>query len=46
MASTLACDRVAGVLERLHAKARVEDPQVKQRIRAREAELGVRLTPA
>ena len=41
--STLASERVATVLERLHAKARVEDAQAKQRVHARESELGVRL---
>lgn len=45
MRSTLASDRVATVLERLHATARVEDPQAKQRVQAREADLGVRLAP-
>jgi predicted O-methyltransferase YrrM len=45
MTSALASDRVATVLERLHAKARVEDPQAKQRVQEREAELGARLAP-
>ncbi len=45
MRSTLASDRVATVLERLHATARVDDPQAKQRVQAREADLGVRLAP-
>lgn len=45
MTCTLTSERVAAVLERLHAKARVEDPQAKQRVQTCEAELGVRLTP-
>ncbi len=45
MPSSLTSDRVATVLERLHAKARIEDPQAKQRVQQREAELGVRLAP-
>lgn len=45
MTSTLASARVASVLERLHAEARLEDPQAKQRVHARETELGVRLAP-
>ncbi|HWY91113.1 MAG TPA: class I SAM-dependent methyltransferase [Solirubrobacteraceae bacterium] len=36
---------VAGVLGRLHAQADDEDPQVAQRVRAREAQLGRRLPP-
>jgi predicted O-methyltransferase YrrM len=46
MTSTLASERVQNVLVRLHERARVEDPQAGQRVRAREAELGVRLPPA
>ena len=34
------------VLRRLHARADVEDEDAKQRVRAREAELGVRLGPS
>jgi len=45
MPSTLASDRVSAILKQLHAKAAVEDPQAKQRVQAREAELGVRLAP-
>lgn len=45
MTSSLSSDRVATVLERLHAKARIEDPQAKQRVQEREAKLGVRLAP-
>jgi predicted O-methyltransferase YrrM len=43
MPSTLSSPAVAGVLGRLHAQADDEDPQVAQRVRAREAELGRRL---
>jgi hypothetical protein len=42
---SLASERVATVLERLHAKARIEDPQAKRRVHEREAELGARLAP-
>ncbi len=44
MASTLRSPQVRGVLERLHAKARIEDPIAKNRVAARERELGQRLS--
>ncbi len=43
MTSTLASQRVATVLERLHAKARFEDSEARQRVQACESELGIRL---
>ena len=42
--STLRSLRVRGVLERLHARARVEDPIAKERVATRERELGERLS--
>jgi predicted O-methyltransferase YrrM len=45
VAATLASDRVQAVLGRLHARAEVEDEEAKQRVKAREAELGTRLAP-
>ncbi len=46
MSSTLRSPTVTGVLDRLHARARAEDEQAKQRVRAREAQLGERLAQA
>jgi predicted O-methyltransferase YrrM len=46
MTSSLGSGRVAAVLERLRTRARIEDPQARQRVREREAELGARLGPA
>lgn len=45
MTSTLASEHVTAVLEGLHATASVEDLKAKQRVQAREAELGARLAP-
>jgi predicted O-methyltransferase YrrM len=45
MASTLRSGAVQRVLERLHAKARTEDPIAKDRVAVRERELGRRLSP-
>jgi hypothetical protein len=45
MTSTLASEPVKAVLERLHAKASVEDAEAKRRVQAREAQLSVRLPP-
>jgi predicted O-methyltransferase YrrM len=46
MTSTLDSEAVAAVLSRLHAQAAVEDPDAAGRVRAREAQLGVRLPPS
>ena len=46
MTATLTSERVQQVLVRLHERARIEDPQASERVRAREAELGIRLPPA
>jgi predicted O-methyltransferase YrrM len=43
--STLASETVRAVLDRLHRHADIEDAEAKQRVQAREAELGVRLPP-
>jgi len=45
MSSTLTSEAVALVLGRLHATADREDEQAKQRVRTREAEMGIRLGP-
>jgi predicted O-methyltransferase YrrM len=45
LTNTLQSDPVAAVLCRLHAQADHEDPPAKQRLAAREAELGRRLPP-
>ncbi len=45
MTSTLTSERVQTVLARLHERARIEDPQAKQRVQTREAQLGARLPP-
>jgi predicted O-methyltransferase YrrM len=45
MTSTLASEAVRAVLDRLHRQADTEDAEAKQRVQAREAELGVRLPP-
>jgi hypothetical protein len=44
--STLRSPSVAAVLDRLHEAAAVEDEQARQRVGAREAELGHRLPQA
>jgi predicted O-methyltransferase YrrM len=44
VASSLNSAQVESVLARLHAKARTEDPVAKERVAARESELGVRLS--
>jgi predicted O-methyltransferase YrrM len=44
VASTLRSEPVQGVLKRLQAKARTEDPIAKERVNARERELGRRLS--
>lgn len=46
MSSALTSTRVQTVLARLHAKARIEDPAAKERVAARERELGRRLAAA
>ncbi len=46
MTSALASPRVRAVLQRLHDKADREDRAAKERVRAQERELGVRLAPA
>jgi predicted O-methyltransferase YrrM len=46
MRSTLRSPSVAAVLHRLFAQSAQQDPQAKQRVRAREAELGERLDQA
>lgn len=46
VSSTLRSPTVARVLDRLHAAAGAEDEPAKQRVRAREAQLGVRLAQA
>ena len=45
MGATLVSSRVQAVLDRLHARARVEDREAGHRVKAREAELGARLAP-
>lgn len=45
MAATLASSRIQAVLDRLHARAKVEDREAGQRVKEREAELGTRLAP-
>ncbi len=46
VSSTLRSPTVAGVLDRLHAASRAEDEPAKERIRAREEQLGGRLAQA
>lgn len=43
--SMLASEALQSVLDRLHRQADTEDAEAKQRVQAREAELGVRLPP-
>lgn len=45
MSATIDAPQVSQVLDRLHAQAETEDEQAKQRVLAREAEVGERLGP-
>lgn len=45
MPATIVAPQVSQVLDRLHAQAETEDEQAKQRVSAREAEVGERLGP-